>query len=319
MEKPNILIIGSIFMDLIFEGIPKLAEFGESISCKSYSYVPGGKGANQAVAAARAGACVTMVGHLGDDYNGHILWNNLNNLGINMQDTPLNPNTLTGLAPVLIEEKSGKYASYNVMGGNNLITPEQVKQALNRQKYDMILIQLEMPLETVYQTFEMASKQNIPVFLDAGPAMTIPLERLHGIFVISPNEVETKALTGILPDTLEHAQKAAQKIFEIVHPCHVILKLGARGAFYYNGITSKLIPAFQDITAIDSTAAGDTFGGAFATAYCNGMTILDAICYANAAAAICVSRKGGEPAIPTASEIYTFLEAHNISLNTGGF
>lgn len=210
-EKPNILIIGSIFMDLIFEGLPKLAEFGESISCKSYSYVPGGKGANQA------------------------------------------------------------------------------KHALNRKKYDMILIQLEMPLETVYQTYEMASEQNIPVFLDAGPAMTIPLERLRGIFVISPNEVETKALTGIIPDTLEHVQQAAQKLFEMVHPRYAILKLGSRGAFYYDGTTSKMIPAFQDITAVDSTAAGDTFGGAFATVYCNGMSVLDAICYANAAAAILLS------------------------------
>lgn len=314
MKNPNILIIGSIFMDLVFEGVPKLAEFGESISCKSYSYVPGGKGANQAVAVARAGACATMVGHLGDDYNGHILWDNLNNLGIDMQDTPLDPNTLTGLAPMLIEEGSGKYASYNVMGGNSLITPKQVKHALNRKKYDMILIQLEMPLETVYQTYEMASEQNIPVFLDAGPAMTIPLERLRGIFVISPNEVETKALTGIIPDTSEHVQQAAQKLFEMVHPRYVILKLGSRGAFYYDGTTSKMIPAFQDIIAVDSTAAGDTFGGAFTTVYCNGMSVLDAICYANAAAAICVSRKGGEPAIPTASEVYTFLESHNINL-----
>ena len=314
MKKPRILVIGSIFMDLIFHGIPRLAEYGESLSGESYSYVPGGKGANQAAAAARMGADTPLAGCLGCDDNGELLLNNLKAFHINTNHILKAPESQTGLALMLVDSASGRYVSYNVMGGNNLITPGQVEDALNDCHYDMILIQLEMPLETVYRTCEMAAERRIPVFLDAGPAMSIPLSRLSGIFIISPNESETKALTGITVDSNENIRRAAEMLYQRVHPSYVLLKLGERGAFCYDGTDSDFVPAFNDITAVDSTAAGDTFGGAFAAAYCSGSSIHDSVLFANAAAAICVSRRGGQPAIPSYEEVTAFLKVRGIDI-----
>lgn len=170
----------------------------------------------------------------------------------------------------------------------------------------MILMQLEIPLETVYATCEIAKERGIPVFLDAGPAMKIPLERMKGLYIISPNEAETEALTGISVDTNEGALKAAKWLYEQVEPKYVILKLGERGALLYNGSEAKFIECFQ-VDAVDSTAAGDTFGAALAVQLCKGVKIEDAILFAHAAAGICVSRKGAQVSIPEESEVEEFL------------
>lgn len=311
-KKPRVLIIGSIFMDQVWEGVPKLAEYGESLSCTSYSYVPGGKGANQAVSAAHMGLDAVMIGRLGDDNNGHILYDTLAASGVTLTHVPVDPAVQTGMALMLIDAATGKYTSYHVMGGNDIITKDQVKSALSDGHYDMILINLEMPLETVFFTCETAAKKNIPVFLDAGPAMQIPLDRLKGLFVLSPNESETKALTGISPDNEENVKKAASCLYENAAPGYVLLKLGNRGAYLYDGKDGQYFPAFP-ANAIDSTAAGDTFGGAFAAAYCQGKSIRESVIFANAAASICVSRKGGQPSIPLRKEVEAFLAEHGIA------
>ena len=171
----------------------------------------------------------------------------------------------------------------------------------------MVIMQLEMPLETVYQTYEMASERGIPVFLDAGPAMKIPLERLKGLFILSPNEAETEALTGICPDTDENALKAAKWLYEQAAPRYVILKLGERGALLYDGSEARFIECFK-VNAVDSTAAGDTFGAALSIRLCKGDEIEDAIHFAHAAAGICVSRMGAQISIPTEEEVRHFLE-----------
>ncbi len=306
MNKPKILVIGSIFMDLVWNGMPKLAQFGQSISCKGYAYVPGGKGANQAVAAAKLGAEAFMVGYLGNDENGRILIDSLKENDVRTNYTIMDSTTQSGLALMLIEETTGKYISYNVMGGNAKITEEQIAKALEEPNLAMILLNLEIPLECAYRTCEMAKEKGIPVFLDAGPAMSIPLERMKGLFIISPNETETKSLTGIEPDSDENIQKAAEKLYEMAEPTYVLLKLGERGAFLYDGKKGEVIPACK-VKAIDSTAAGDTFGGAFAAAYCSGKDLKAAIRYAHAAAGLCVSRQGGQPSIPTGEEVDAFL------------
>ena len=171
----------------------------------------------------------------------------------------------------------------------------------------MVLMQLEMPLETVFKTYEMASDRNIPVFLDAGPAMSIPLDRLKGIFIISPNEAETKALTGIDVCDEKSALEAAKYLYDQVNPQYVLLKLGARGALVYDGNTCEMMPTF-DVEVVDSTAAGDTFGAALAVRLCRGDSMRQAAMFANAAASICVSRRGAQPSIPRADEVEAFLK-----------
>jgi len=308
MKKPSILVVGSMNMDIMIYGVPKIAEFGESVIAKSYLFLPGGKGANQSVAAAKLGADSAMVGRLGDDAHGRQLINNLNSYGVDTEDTILDPKTQTGLAPIMVDEATARYVSYVIMGGNDFISADQVEHALARRHFDMVLMQLEMPLEVVYRTYELASEKGVPVFLDAGPAMDIPLDRLRGIFVISPNEVEAKALTGIMPDTEENAVLAAKKLYEKAHPRYVLLKLGARGALLYDGATAELIPCFDQIKAADSTAAGDTFSAAFAVQHCKGAEIHEVIRFAHAAAGICVSRKGAQASLPSADEVEAFLQ-----------
>ena len=302
MDRPSILVVGSMNMDLYVEGANRIPKFGESIPCGHYGYATGGKGSNQAIAASKQGADVTMVGRVGDDDYGRALQEALQREGICTDYVAVDKEHQTGLALMLLNE-DGRYVSYCAMGGNDYVSGEDVRRALEGRSFDMVVMQLEMPLETVYRTYELAKEKNIPVFLDAGPAKSIPLERLRGLFILSPNEAETAAMTGIYPDTEEHAVQAAVWLYEQAQPQYVILKLGSRGALLYDGKKAELIPCFQ-VKAVDSTAAGDTFGAALAIRLCKGDEIHDAIRFAHAAAGICVSRLGAQVSIPREEEVY---------------
>ncbi|PWJ47509.1 ribokinase [Faecalicatena contorta] len=313
MEKPKILVVGSMNMDLFVEGANTIPKFGESILCGNYGYATGGKGSNQAIAAALQGADVTMVGRLGDDTNGESLRKELKKAGVHTEYIVTDPDRQTGLALMLLHE-DGRYVSYVALGANGGICGADVKAALDACQFDMVIMQLEMPLETVYQTYELAKERKIPVFLDAGPAMNIPLKRLEGLFILSPNEAETEALTGINPDTEEKAIQAAKMLYEEAKPEYVILKLGSRGAMLYDGNNTELIPCFK-VKAVDSTAAGDTFGAALAIRLCKGDDMRDAIRFAHAAAGICVSRMGAQVSIPREEEVAEFL-SQSIQVNS---
>ncbi len=301
LKKPKLLIVGSLNMDLMVFGVPKIPEYGESLKCTDYQYCNGGKGANQAIAAAMQGADVTMVGRVGDDTNGRILKRSLRKHGVDVRWIYHDKVEKTGLAQMMVGEQ-GKYVSYLVMGANAKLDAQDVELALNAKDYDMLVMQLEMPLETVYKTYELARKKGIRVFLDAGPAMQMRLEPLKGIYILSPNEVETKALTGIEIDTFEKATEAALFLYRMVEPTFVILKMGKRGVLCYDGSKVRRVPAF-DIPVIDTTAAGDTFGGALAVQLARGVDIETALQYASVAAALCVSRKGSQDSIPSEAEV----------------
>ena len=312
MKKTSVLVVGSINMDVLMYGVPRLAGFGEAISYKNYLLKPGGKGANQAVALAKFGLDSHLVGTIGEDENGKVILDNLQHHGVDTTYVFPNPNVNTGLASIIIEEKAARYAAYVAQGGNDHVKGEQVENALNNiPQIDMILMQLEMPLETVYQTYELARNRGIPVFLDAGPAMKIPLEPLNGIFVISPNEAETFALTGIDPSTEENAIKAVKKLHEETKAKYVILKLGEKGAMFFDGKMAETIPCF-DVVAIDTTGAGDTFNAALVVSYCNGNSMRDSIRFAHAAAGLSVMKEGALDSIPTLESVHKFLEEHTV-------
>ena len=308
MNKPKILVVGSMNMDLFLQQANRIGNHGESVICGDYGYATGGKVSNQALAAARLGGDVVAVGRLGKDANGDRLMESLNSAGVDTRYIVRDEEAQTGLAVMLVDQ-SGKYVSYVSIGANYRVCLEDVRKALEAEAFDMIVMQLEIPLETVYQTVELAREKNIPVFLDAGPAMHIPLDRLKGLYILSPNEAETEALTGINVDTAEGALKAAKWLYEQAEPRYVILKLGSRGALLYDGKSAQFIECFK-VDAVDSTAAGDTFGACLAVQLCKGRPIEEAIVTAHAAAGICVSRVGAQVSIPTEKEVEDFLAEH---------
>ena len=310
MKQPKILVVGSINMDLFVEGANAIPGYGESIRCRHYGYAPGGKGSNQAFAVAKQGADVVFVGCIGDDENGKQVKASLDKAGVNTDYLVIDPETQTGLALMLLDDRTGRYVSYVAMGGNDRLSPDAVRKAMDENEFDMVVMQLEMPLETVYQTYELAREKGIPVFLDAGPAMKIPLERLKGLFILSPNEAETEALTGICIDSTENALKAAKWLYDEVSPQYVILKMGERGALLYNGTEAKFIECFK-VKAVDSTAAGDTFCGYFLAALCAGKSVEMALREASAASAMAVSAKGAAPSIPVHSAMEEWLRGRS--------
>ena len=304
MTQTKLLIVGSINMDLIVYGVPKIPEFGESIACSSYNYSTGGKGANQAYAAAFQGASVSMVGRIGDDSNGHTIENELNKVGIDTTFVITDKEAQTGIAPIMVDD-TGKYFSLTVLGANNNLSADDVMEAMAAKDYDMVLMQYEMPLETVYRTYEIASEKEYSGFLRCWSCYEYSVGSLTRDSYYSPNEVETEALTGISIDSEEQALKAAKQLFKRVNPKFVILKMGSRGAYVYDGIEGKMYAPFK-VDAVDSTGAGDTFNASLAIKLCQGYTMETGIQFAQAAAAICVSRNGAQASIPDAEEFRHF-------------
>ena len=305
MSKPKILVVGSMNMDLFVRDCNALPAYGQSIISGDYGYATGGKGSNQAFAAARLGGDVTMVGRIGNDTNGDQLLRSLTGAGVDVRYVVRDEAAQTGLALMLVNS-DGRYVCYVSIGANYRLSADDVRRALDAERFDMLVMQLEIPLETVYATVALARERNIPVFLDAGPAMKIPLEGLRGLYILSPNEAEAEALTGISVETEEGALAAAKWLYGQAAPKYVILKLGARGALLYDGAQAKFIPGFK-VDAVDSTAAGDTFGAALAIGLCRGKPIEEAIVTAHAAAGICVSRQGAQVSVPTEAEVEQFL------------
>lgn len=164
MKQPKILVVGSINMDLFVEGANAIPGYGESIRCRHYGYAPGGKGSNQAFAVAKQGADVVFVGCIGDDENGKQVKASLDEAGVNTDYLVVDPETQTGLALMLLDDRTGRYVSYVAMGGNDRLSPDAVRKAMDENEFDMVVMQLEMPLETVYQTYELARKKEYRYF-----------------------------------------------------------------------------------------------------------------------------------------------------------
>lgn len=304
--QPKILVIGSINMDLVISGLKDLPRWGTSSFGGEYHYAVGGKGANQAIAAAKLEAKSYMVGKIGRDLMGDKILSTFAQYGVDTRYLQICDQSATGISTMNIGEE-GQYFSINALGANMELTSESLEKALANEPFDMVLMQLEMPLKTVYETYEIAQSYGVPVFLDAGPARQIELENFQGIFAISPNEAEAEALTYIKPDSESNIKRVAEFMREKCQAQFVVLKLGAKGVYLLSDQFSGLLPAYK-VKAIDTTAAGDTFAAAFAVSYLQSKSVTSAISAAQAAAAICVTRKGGVPSLPSSADWYNFLE-----------
>jgi ribokinase len=300
--KPKIVVIGSSNTDMICR-VPHIPKPGETVLGGDFLTVQGGKGANQAVAAARAGGEVTFIACVGNDLFGKQAIEAYEADGIDTSCIEMTKRVPTGVALINVAG-SGENSIAVAPGANAKLTP------LVAEKYmevilsaDIILMQLEIPIETVYHVARMAHSAQIPVVLNPAPAQTIDPAIMPMLFCITPNEHEAVMLSGIFPPDPELVSEAAQEI-QKKGVQNVIITLGSKGALYRQQGKEEIVPGIP-VQAVDTTAAGDTFNGYLVVELAKGKTFGEAISVANRAAAISVTRMGAQPSIPYSSEIKT--------------
>lgn len=310
--KKRVLVVGSANMDFVMN-IGRMPEAGQTVlERRGYGYVPGGKGANAAISLARLGADSVFCARLGNDYHGQRLKALYESNGIDTRFITTDKNAPTGLASIMVEE-SGQNRIIVYPGANMRLSASDVEDAMTCIP-DAVFLQLEIPCEAVIAATEFAGKKNIPVFMDAGPARPdYPLERLGRLEVISPNESETLALTGILPSNVNNCLRAATVLMQKVETKYVVIKLGAKGAYIHDGKYSQLIAA-HDCEVVDTTAAGDAFTSAMTLEYLRSGDITRAVKYATAVGAVVVGRAGASTSLPTADEVDKFMADNEIIL-----
>lgn len=291
-------VVGSINMDLILN-MPRVPEMGENVLGTDYGYANGGKGANQATALAKLGAKVKMIGKVADDSNGNKLLENLkiNNIDVSGVATD---GTQTGLAAIILDG-DGRNRIVVYEGANAEIEAKKALQDIGTD-INLLLLQFETNEEVVINCVNHAVKNNITTVIDCGPAKNFSLEKMQGATILSPNESETKALTGIYPDTEENILKASKILEERSKAEFIVLKLGERGCSLWDGKELKFFPSYES-KVIDTTAAGDCFTAALALEYVKSGDIYTACDMGNKAGAIAVSRMGAQSSMPTFEEI----------------
>ena len=291
-------VVGSINMDLILN-MKKVPEVGENVLGTDYGYANGGKGANQATALAKLSAKVKMIGKVADDANGTKLLENLKNNNIDISGVATD-GSQTGLAAIILDgEGRNRIVVYE--GANSEIEPERAVSDIGTN-IDLLLLQFETNEEVVINCVNHAVKNGITTVIDCGPAKNFALEKMQGATILSPNESETKALTGIYPDNEENILNASKILEERSKAKYIVLKLGERGCALWNGEKLKLFPPYKS-NVVDTTAAGDCFTAALALEYIKSGDIEKACDFGNKAGSIAVSRMGAQSSMPTIDEI----------------
>lgn len=290
--------MGSINMDIILSA-NKLPEVGENVLGSVYSYAHGGKGANQAIGLSRLGAKVKMIGKVGDDSNGEILVKNLIKNGVDASGVATNGSS-TGLAAILIDGQ-GRNRIIVYESANTEIIPNEAASHIT-EDLQVLLVQFETNEEAVTACVNKAISLGVTTVVDCGPAKNFALEKMQGMTILSPNENETEALTGIFPSDDEKALKASEILFERSKAKYIVLKLGERGCSLYDGNEIKFFAPYPT-RVLDTTAAGDSFTAALALEYIRSEDIENACDMGNRAGSIAVSRVGAENSMPTANEL----------------
>jgi ribokinase len=301
----KIVVIGSSNVDLIMK-MDHLPEKGETVTDAEFFQVYGGKGANQAVAAARAGGNVAFVNCVGEDAYTPQMVQNYKNDGIDTRYVFAEKGIASGHALIMIGGAGMNYLSV-APGANYKLTPAKIDEAMTViDEAAMIVMQYEITEETIKYVIDIANRKGIPVMWNCAPARAFDLLYIPKINVLVLNEVEAGFLAGMSVENEADAEKAAQKLVDRGVE-KVIITLGSKGAFVVTRIEKVSVPAFK-VEAVDTTAAGDTFCGAFAVALVEGKTLKEALKFASAAAAISVTRMGAQPSAPTRNEIDEFLK-----------
>ncbi len=298
----GLAVIGSANIDLSVV-VSKMPEKGETVKCLQSLTSPGGKGANQAIAAARIGADVWFVAKIGKDVFGTMVLDSLKESGVHTDDVMVSNEYGTGKAFILVSDGDNRIV---IEGGSNdqltAVDVERISEKLLRASG--VLLQNEIPLEAIRKVTQLC-KGKIPIFLNPAPAMAYPQGMLAGIDYFIPNESECEFYTGIRPFDQRSCEKAMAALRKM-GICIPIITLGDKGVAYFDGHKCVMAKGFE-IDAVDSTAAGDTFAGVFATMISEGKEVATAIDVAQAAAAITCTRYGAQNAIPYKDEVEKFL------------
>ncbi|WHP47900.1 ribokinase [Mannheimia bovis] len=300
----NLTVLGSINADHVIS-VPYFAKPGETLTGHSYHIAYGGKGANQAVAAARLGAKVSFIGCIGDDGIGKAMKTAFEKDDINTRPIKSVANEMTGIAMIQVAE-SGENSIVISAGANGHLDETVVAEFQSEiTQADCLLMQLETPLPAIIQAAKIAQENNTQVVLNPAPARALPDELLSLLDIITPNETEAEILTGIKVVDETSAKLAAQA-FHQKGIEKVLITLGSKGVFVSENGQGEIVAGFR-VNAVDTTAAGDTFNGALVTAMLEDKPLNEAIRFAHAAAAISVTRKGAQPSIPSRQETLDFL------------
>jgi ribokinase len=305
MDKSNIVVVGSSNTDMIIK-MDKIPVPGETVLGGEFTIAAGGKGANQAVAAARAGGKVGFVACVGDDMFGEQALEGFAKDSINTEYVFKDKQQPSGCALIFVA-KDGENSIAVASGANARLTPEHIDLAKDKIiSSEILIMQLETPLDTVKHTAQLASDNGIMVILDPAPAQQLDDDLLKHISILTPNESEAELLTGIPVEDEKSADKAASYLLaKGVNT--VLITLGFRGAFVATEKIREMITGLK-VTAVDSTAAGDVFNGALAVSLSEKTPLIDAVRFANAAAALSVTKLGAQPSAPLRKEIEEFLK-----------
>ena len=303
MSSKPIVVVGSINLDLVARA-PRIPVGGETIIGEDFQTFFGGKGANQAVAAARLGAKVNMIGQLGSDVFASQLKIGLQQVGVDTTAVGQVPGP-SGVA-LISTDKKGENSIIVVPGANGHVTAKFLDKHNDLiRNAAIVLTQLEIPLETVMRLAELTSQHRVPLMLDPAPARALPESLLHAVDWLTPNETETATLLGS-PELLSE-EKAANVLLER-GARNVILKLGARGCYVATSDGHRQHIQGYKVSAVDTTAAGDAFNGAFAVALTGGQDAFASASWATAVAAISVTRPGAQTSMPNAAEVEQFIK-----------
>ena len=301
----ELLVVGSSNMDLVIS-LPRIPAIGETVLGGKSNMVFGGKGANQAVAAIRAGCDTLFITKVGNDLFGKNMKNHFKNEGFRTDLILTDAYEPTGIAQIFVSEK-GENSIAVAPGANMQLLPEDIQPFADLIKNSkVVLLQLETPLETIAYIADIAHKNKVKLILNPAPAQKLSKDLLKKIWLISPNESEASLLTGIEVKDTVSAAKAAQSLLEMGVE-NVIVTMGENGSLLFDNKGSKHFEAFKE-KAVDTTAAGDVFNGNLAVAITNQKPLPEAIRFASAAAAISVTREGAQPSVPTLAEIDNYLK-----------
>ena len=292
-------------MDLVVKSA-RIPAVGETILGGDFIMVPGGKGANQAVAAAKLGAQVHLVARIGDDMFGQQSLDNFRKVGVNTQYVTQTEKAPSGVALIMVDD-SGNNVIVVAPGANQRLCPEDVKKAESDiASSGAVVAQLEVPLETIGFAAQLAKSLRVPFILDPAPAQKLGPELLKMVDVLTPNETEAQILTGIEVVDEDSARGAAEDLLASGVGA-VILTMGAQGFLLADSKRVEFVPAVK-VDAVDATAAGDAFTGSLAVGLAQGQALFDAALFANRVAALSVTKMGAQPSMPTREAVESFMK-----------
>ena len=304
MHHPKVTVVGSANVDLVLR-TERMPIKGETLIGNAFDIFTGGKGFNQAAAAARLGADVTLIAKIGDDSFADILQSAINSENINSEFVKADAEAGTGVATIVVEP-DGENSIIVVPGANMRLTPADIDVAKNSiAEADVLLLQLETPIDTSEHAIEIAKANETIVILDPAPARPLPARLLSQVDILKPNEVEAGVLSGRAFSTSEEAVATAKLLRSQIasdEKSAVVLTLGEQGVLTYTQSQVTHIPAFA-VETVDTTGAGDAFSGALATALAEDKPLIEAVKFANAAGAAAVTTLGATPSMPTRERI----------------